>query len=178
MEKRFKNIKVAVTGPESTGKTTIAKQLSNHYSGAYISEYARDYILNLNRKYEYRDLEHIAEIQIESYLQAIRENDSIIFFDTWLVITKVWFQEVYGKCPLELISAIKNLKIDLYLVCAPDIEWVKDEVRENGGEKRLTLFNLYIKEIENLKIPYKIIEGRGDARFKNAVVAIESFLNR
>jgi len=176
MEERFKNIKIAVTGPESTGKTTISKQLANHYSGLYIPEYARDYILNLNRKYEYRDLEHIAKVQMESYIKANKENSSLIFFDTWLIITKVWFQEVYGKCPKEVLSAIQNYKIDLYLICAPDIEWVKDEVRENGGEKRVELFNLYIKEIESLNIAYKIIEGSEDVRFKNAVNALEFFL--
>ncbi|MCF8391611.1 MAG: ATP-binding protein [Bacteroidales bacterium] len=176
MEKRSDKIKIAITGPESTGKTTLSSQLAIHFSGTHIPEYARDYILNLNRKYEYKDLEHITEKQIDSYIQADSSNSGMFFFDTWLIITKVWFQQVYGKCPLRILKAIQDYKIDLYLICAPDIEWVKDEVRENGGERRDELFAIYIKEVEQLKIPYIIIRGEGEARVNSAIHSLETFL--
>ncbi|MCK4920607.1 MAG: ATP-binding protein [Bacteroidales bacterium] len=175
MEKRLKNINIAITGPESTGKTIISSQLSKYFHGFQIPEYAREYILNLNREYKYEDIEHIATIQIESFIQANTEYPKLLFFDTWLIITKVWFQEVFGRSPKWLRQAIQDYKMDLYLICAPDIEWVKDEVRENGGERRIELYNIYLEELKKQNITFKIVRGKDELRFKNAIEAVESF---
>lgn len=175
MEKRLKNINIAITGPESTGKTTISSQLTKYFHGSFIPEYAREYILSLNRDYRYEDLEHIATIQMESFIQANSEYPKILFFDTWLIITKVWFQEVFGRCPNWLLQAIRDYKMDFYLICAPDIEWIKDEVRENGGQRRIELYNKYMEELIELNIPFKIIKGKDLQRFNNALDAVEFY---
>ena len=177
MEKRFeKNINIAITGPESTGKTTLTRILAEHFKGGEISEYARDYIFNLNRAYTISDLVHIAKYQIDSYKNLFPGESGIVFFDTWLIITKIWFQEVYSSCPDWVVSAIDTYKMEFYLVCAPDIEWHEDPVRENGGEKRLKLFDLYIEEIQKLNVPYKIIYGEGQQRSENAIKAVEDYM--
>lgn len=177
MEKGYKkSVNIAITGPESTGKSTLTSYLAQVLNGREIPEYARDYILNLGRPYKYSDIEHIAEYQINTYVNLTSENSGILFFDTWLIITKIWFREVYARVPDWLISALNTYKMDYYLVCSPDIEWIKDEVRENGGEKRLKLFDMYISEIENLKVPYKIIKGEDQQRLLSAKAAIGVFL--
>ena len=176
MEKGFKkDIKIVVTGPESTGKTTLTTYLAQSFNGKEIPEYAREYILNLGRPYKFTDVKHIAEYQINSYKNLNLNNSGIAFFDTWLIITKIWFQEVYAQVPEWLITAVDKYKMDFYIVCSPDIKWIKDEVRENGGESRLKLFDMYINEIENLNTPYKIIKGEGQQRLLNAVKAVDDF---
>ncbi|RLD81558.1 MAG: ATPase, partial [Bacteroidetes bacterium] len=57
--------RIIITGPESTGKSTLSKQLANYYQTIYLPEYARTYIENLNRHYNYNDLVKIAKMQIK-----------------------------------------------------------------------------------------------------------------
>ena len=167
-----------VTGPESTGKTNISDFLAHELNADWIPEYARYYVSSLRGKYSYRDIENIAEKQIRDYREYTKSESGIVIFDTWLIITKVWFDMVFGKYPAWLDEKIEELPIDLYLLCAPDIPWESDEVRENGGESRLHLFNRYKEEILALDVPLKIISGNGPARNHLALKAVNRFNNR
>lgn len=186
-------LKVGIIGPESTGKSTLAQQLSQRYHGIYVPEYAREYVEQLRRPYTYDDVCAIARHQIEQ-LQAYAfspkktnvgkiengcsaketENnntaeaaddrwkalsqDGIVFFDTELIITRVWFDYCYGSAPDWLLEAMAQYKVDVYLLLYPDLAWVDDPVRENGGEAiRLELFHRYEQEIRSLGVPYYII---------------------
>ncbi len=159
--------KVSIIGAESTGKSTLTQQLAEHFESEYISEYAREYITNLKKKYVYKDLIFIAKKQIELEQNYFSE-DSFIFLDTDLIITKVWFSEVFKKIPDWIDKEILANKADFYLLCNNDIEWKEDPVRENGGERREYLFNLYEKELIKINANYKIISGTGKKRFNNA----------
>ncbi len=167
--------KVFISGPESSGKSTLTEQLANHYQADYIPEYARTYIKNLNRKYRYEDVILIAEKQIKDIEYHKSENHSgFIFFDTGLIITKVWFDYVFGKIPDFLEKAlIKNIP-DCCLLCYPDLPWEKDSVRENGGKIRFELFERYKCEAEKYNYKYFIIKGSGDDRLKAAVKYLSS----
>ena len=146
--------KVGIIGPESTGKSTLARYLARRYNGICVPEYAREYIEKLNRPYTIEDVEAIARHQIEQ-LQEIK--DGLYFFDTELIITKVWFEHKYGSCPPWLEQAIQDYPMDVYLLTYPDIEWKPDPVRENP-DIRLELFDRYESEIQKLDIPYYIIK--------------------
>jgi len=159
---------IVITGPESTGKTEISEYLTKSFQGLYVPEYSRKYIENLNRSYNYYDILKIAKTQLAQRYEAEKQLKEFVFYDTWLMITKIWFIEVFGHYPGWIDTKLKTIKIDLYLLCAPDIPWVPDPVRENGGERRKYLFLQYKKEIENLDIPYFIIKGQGIARNKLA----------
>jgi len=161
--------KIVITGPESTGKTTLIDYLSEKFSMPYYYEFAREYIENLNREYTFEDVENIAKKQISILKKSnYSVNEKCVFFDTGLIITKVWFQEVFNRVPFYVEEAIKEIKIDLYLLCYPDIKWVPDAVRENGGEKRLSLFNKYKEELEKNSFKYLIIKGYERERFLSA----------
>lgn len=166
--------RIIITGPESTGKTNLAKQLASHYNTVFLPEYARTYIGNLNRPYRYEDVVLIAKMQIENEKKTFKKANNFLFIDTGLIITKVWFQEVYNKYPNWLDVAIRNSLPELYLVCDYDLAWVKDSVRENGSiEKRAYLMGRYIKEIENFGVKYHIISGRGLIRLQKAVSCVD-----
>ncbi len=167
--------RIVVTGPESTGKTALAHVLSQKLDGIWIPEYARYYIENLHRSYNYDDVVRIArhQIQQEAEIATITGN-SVIVFDTWLIITKVWFDLVFGTCPIWVIDHIRSTKIDLFLVCDTDLPWIADPVRENGGEKRKHLFELYCSEIESFNFNFEIVSGFGDERTENAMNALRN----
>ena len=171
-----KIIRVVLSGPESTGKTWLAEKLAEHYKTVFVPEFARKYIENLDRQYIYEDVEFIAKKQIEQLPEFLDKAKDIIFIDTWLVITKVWFNEVFGKQPHFIDNQLQAIPIDIYLLCLPDIDWEFDPVRENPNNRDY-LFNLYKNEINKLNKAYAIIEGKGSDRLTNAINAITAFID-
>lgn len=170
-----KQIRIAVTGTESSGKTTLAKQLAERFNGQYIPEYAREYVETLNRHYTYKDIEVIAKTQVRQYQDTKSSSHQLFFFDTWLIITKVWFNWVYGKTPAWLEDQIHECPIDLFLLCRPDLPWEADPIRENGGENRIRLFEEYQKELINYGFVVVEIGGTDKNRLNNAIEAIRNF---
>lgn len=170
-----KQIRIAVTGPESTGKTTLAKQLAAHFRGKYIAEYAREYVENLHNNYTFADVECIANKQVEEYKITQTDSGHFFVFDTWLIITKVWFKWVYNRTPFWLEQKIHECPIDLFLLCQPDLPWEADAVRENGGENRIKLFEEYKNELTNYQFKFVEISGTGDQRLANAIRAVHEF---
>ncbi len=167
--------KIVVTGPESTGKTMLSESLASSLHAVLIPEFARGYMESLGRSYTFADLELIArhQIQEECRLSGL-PGKGILLMDTWLIITLVWFDVVYGKKPDWIHNHITSSKIDLFLVCRPDLPWVPDPVRENGGEMRMKLFDRYCSEIEKYGFKYEIVEGFGQERLHNALLLLKS----
>ena len=86
--------KIVISGPESTGKTSLVLDLSRHFKSQYVHEYARDFISGLKRPYIYEDVKHIAEMQVRLEKEMLGKADHYLFYDTYLLITKVWFKVV------------------------------------------------------------------------------------
>ena len=173
-----KVIKIVITGPECTGKSTLSRQLAEHFHTRYIPEYAREYIAGLCRPYSYEDVLHIAEIQREQARSIDGGQDWIVFLDTYLIITKVWFEVVFNRCPDWIDRELASNKIDLYLLCDTSIPWTTDAVRENGGEMRERLFLMYKQELERLGCRFSLITGTGPDRLNSAIQAVSRFLEQ
>lgn len=146
--------KVAIIGPESTGKSTLAKELAEQFKGTYVPEYAREYVERKGRKeLTYDEVCEIAREQIKSISEA-----GFYFFDTELIVTKVWLEYAFGKVPEWLTEAIKTYPMDLYLLTYPDIPWVPDPARYNGSQAmREELFDRYEEEVKATGVPYYVI---------------------
>lgn len=164
-------LSVGIIGPESVGKSTLCRQLSEQYGYRWIKEYARTYVENLNRDYTYNDVLQIARQQIAE--RAAEYPESVVLYDTELIITKVWMQHKYGKVAHEVEQAIREHPMDLYLILTPDIAGEPDPVRENL-DKREYFFEWYIREVKLTKLPYYIICGSGDTRVTAAMKAIQT----
>jgi NadR type nicotinamide-nucleotide adenylyltransferase len=150
-------MRIGIIGPESTGKTTLAKELAEKYHGTYVPEYAREYVERKGTTdVTYDELCEIARHQIEGLEQ---QPDGLYIFDTELLITKVWFDYAFGHWPEWLDEAIKRYPIDVYVILYPDIPWVPDKARSNGADAiRLELFERYKKEVEALGIEYYLVK--------------------
>ena len=149
-------MKVGIIGPESTGKSTLAQYLAKRYKGVYVPEYAREFVEKKgSREVSYDELCQIARVQIE----GIRSQESgLFFFDTELIVTKVWFDYAFGKVPEWLEENIHRYPMDVYLLTYPDLPWISDPARYNGSDAiRKELFERYEAEIQSLDIPYYII---------------------
>ena len=156
--------KVGIIGPESTGKSTLASYLAHRYGGVLVPEYAREYMEKraCASAYTYEDVVNIAQQQVQQLQNCIHGGitegyrSNVVFFDTELIITKVWFLHKFGKCPDFVEKALHDYPMDVYLLCYPDMEWEPDPVRENP-DIREYLFDWYEREIQALDIPYYII---------------------
>lgn len=168
--------RIVLIGPESTGKTELAEFLAKKFNTIYVPEYAREYVEKLENKYTFNDVEKIARKQVELENELEKKANSILFYDTFLIITKVWFQVVFNKVPVWIEQKIKSSKIDLFLLCNTELPWIKDNVRENGGEMREKLFSTYRQELENYGFKYTIINGVGNNRYNNALSLVNDFL--
>lgn len=156
--------KVGIIGPESSGKSTLARYLAKRYQGVLIPEYARDYVEQKGTtEVSFDELCAIAKHQIEE-LENLSSHSVIlsftqpIFFDTELIVTKVWFDYAFGRIPEWLNENIHRFPMDVYLLTYPDIAWVPDPARSNGSDAiRKELFDRYEAEVQALDIPYYII---------------------
>ncbi|MBN2737745.1 MAG: ATP-binding protein [Spirochaetales bacterium] len=165
--------RIIICGPESSGKTSLASALANFFKCPWVPEYARNYISGLHRAYEYSDLEHIALRQMVQYLEySPDDNWPFVFYDTHLIITQVWFEEVYGSAPWWLRDYIKKCHYDHFLLCAPDLPWEADGIRENPGVRREELYFRYQVLIKSYGFSYSIVRGKGEARLNMALSQI------
>ena len=164
---------VFVTGSESTGKTVLAKSLAQHYQKNWIPEYARSYVENLERPYNFQDVEEIASRQIQDFKDA--RNKDLVFADTGLIITKIWFEKKFGKLPSWFSDVYEDIAQGYYLLCESDLPWISDPVRENP-DIREELNYLYEIEINKLKYPFVRISGLEEARLLMAVKQVDKWL--
>ncbi|MEM9829869.1 MAG: ATP-binding protein [Bacteroidota bacterium] len=167
-------IKVVTTGPESSGKTTLAKALAEHYQVGWIPEYARDYLNDLGRPYQEKDLLQIAEGQIKREDEVAKDKPSLLICDTSLVVIKIWSEYRYKRCHPWILAQIERRPVDLYLLCAPDIPWEPDLLRENPAD-RDELFKFYERALAGK--PNLIIQGSPLARLVQATNAIDHLLS-
>lgn len=174
MGRESKLRKIVVTGPESAGKTVLCQELAGILDADWIPEYARSYVENLDRPYDYQDLEAIARHQVWQETETARQTSKkYLVLDTWLIITKVWFEVVYGHAPQWLADRIAVSSVDLFLVCAPDLPWIPDPVRENGGEMRNILFQRYCDDIDRFGFRFEVVKGTGPDRLRIALKMLE-----
>lgn len=146
-------MRIAFVGPESCGKSTLAKALAECLRMPCVEEYARTYMERLSRPYSYRDVSAIAHRQIEE----LRDHPDAVF-DTELILTQVWMQRCYGRSPWWVERARRQYPVDCYFLCAPDLPWCPDPVRENPG-CREELFRQYLSRVRRTGIPYTVIRG-------------------
>lgn len=167
--------KIVITGPESSGKTTLAQQLATHYATQWVPEYARSYLEQLGRPYHQEDLLAIARGQATAEDRKKLEAVQYLFCDTGLEVIKIWSMVKYGKIDQRLKHLLDNHSYSAYLLCRPDLDWAPDPLRETPKlEDRLELFELYEKELHQSRIPWITISGRNETRLQLAVEGIEA----
>ncbi len=161
-------IKIAVIGPESSGKSELTPWLANHIGCNFVSEYAREYIPKLDREVIYEDLDLILAEQLRQEDQY--PNDKFLVCDTETIVVKVWAEVVYGRVSPFIHSAWKDRKYDFTLLCYPDLPWEPDPLRSiPEWEGRKAIFDIYENELKDLGRSYAILKGNGNQRFQNAI---------
>lgn len=164
--------KIGIVGPESSGKSELSQRLAKQFNCPWVAEYAREYLENLNRPYNYDDLEIIARKQLE-LVENCGNSTDFCFIDTELIILKVWSEFKYHKCCDFILEKVSQQGIDFYLLVYPDIPWEDDPLRENPND-RLELFDIYEQELIRLKKKYVVVRGDFEERMRICEVFLSS----
>jgi len=171
--------RIVICGPESTGKSTLTKNLSDYFKTNYVDEFARDFLQQKwNNKHEactQEDLIEIARGQIESENLKIKNSIKSIFCDTNILTTIAWSKTHFsGYCDPWLERQAKVLKYDYYLILNTDIPWIKDDLRDSPNDRE-KMFIAHKLELDNLNVNYNIIDGSDfKKRFNLAVEFIKN----
>ena len=163
---------VVVTGPESCGKTTLAKQLADRLEAPLVNEAARDYLQNKD-SYQKSDLLRIAKLQnAMEQEKAVLSTDKLVC-DTDLLVILIWSEFKYGRCDPWIRETFENCFNEKsltrhYVLCAPNIPWQKDRLRENP-HNREELFAVYLKKLKDYKLQHSVVSGSSKERLKQAL---------
>jgi nicotinamide riboside kinase len=169
-------IRIALIGPESSGKTTLCMELSRHFRSPWVPEFAREFISSLNRAYTEEDILSCTMKQEQIEDELLSKSPDMLFSDTEEIIASVWLNHVFKKDSSWLQQQILKRKFNLYLLTSPDITFIPDPVRENP-DRRDYFFNYYKEELDKRKFYYKIISGSEKSRTEDAINLVEQFLN-
>ena len=183
LEQRSRDLlKIVLFGPESTGKTTLARRLAAHFGTEWVPEFSRDY---LQQKWdeeqkicEIKDILPIAEGQMQLENAAAAKAKNVLICDTNLLETVVYSQVYYeGHCDPILLKQALKAHYDLYFLTYIDIPWVEDDLRDRPHQREL-MFAKFKATLDRYNQPYHILKGNYEERFDVAVKTIEELLKR
>ncbi len=160
--------RISITGPESTGKSTLAQQMAERYHTVFVPEVARSYLDSLGRHYCYDDLAVISRHQYRLEQQWARKADRFLFCDSDFLVLKIWSLDKFGRCDPIILERVERHRYDLYLLMDIDLPWEPDSQREDP-HRREYLFAWYRSELERLGVEFEVVSGMQGERVERAV---------
>lgn len=169
--------RIAIIGPESTGKSELCQHLARIYDTEWVPEFARFYLDRLGRPYEEADLLAIAQGQLAWEDDKAEEAGEFLFCDTNLLVIKIWSDHKYGHTDPWILEELVRRHYDYYLLNNIDLSWQPDPQREHPKLRKhfFQLFENYLKEHQ---LPYGIVSGIEEERTQCAVDLLSSFFNQ
>jgi len=167
--------KIAVVGPESTGKSTMSAYLAKHYNTVWVPEYARDYCAKLTEPCTWQDEINMFYGQLDLEAEMLPLANELLVCDTTFITVKIWSDYTFGRSPQEVLDKLSQHPYDLYLLLNIDLPWEEDPLRD-FPHMREHFMEIWVKELQALNANYTLISGTGDERYADAVKAIDGFL--
>jgi HTH-type transcriptional repressor of NAD biosynthesis genes len=174
--------RVVLIGAESTGKTTLARQLAERFHTCWVPEYGREHWerkvqgLTMNDpppSWSHEEFVHIANEQQARENQLAKTANRLLFCDTNAFATGTWHERYYG-CRDERVDAIgRNDKVDLYLLTAPDVAFVQDGFRD-GEHIRHWMHDRFQEQLASGSVPWVLLEGNYAERLEAASRTVEA----
>lgn len=168
--------KIAIVGPESTGKSTISAQLAEHYNTVWVPEYARDYCGALTAPCTWQDEINMFHGQLDLEKEMLPQANGILICDTTFITVKIWSDEMFGRAPQEVLDELPRHPYDLYLLMDIDLPWQDDPLRD-FPHLREHFMEVWHRELRALNAEYYLISGTDKERLSNAINRIDKFLS-
>ena len=168
--------KIAVVGPESTGKSTISEQLAKHYQTVWVPEFARAYCEKLTGPCTWQDEINMFHGQLSLERELLPKANDILICDTTFITVKIWSDYTFGRSPQEVLDELSHHSYDFYLLMDIDLPWQEDPLRD-FPHLRKHFMQVWHKELKSLSARYVVISGDNEERLNNAIYAINQYLN-
>lgn len=170
---------VCVTGPESTGKTTLAKRLAELANTDWVPEASRSYAERKGSELLASDVEPIAREYI-GLVDSASTNERVadaklLVLDTDLLSTVIYSRHYYGAVPAWIERAERARRAELYLLCDVDVPWVPDGIRDRPA-KREEMFGIFHEALLRRRTPFVRVRGSWEHRWAIASKAIAPFI--
>ncbi len=169
--------KIAVVGPESTGKSTISAQLAEHYKTVWVPEFAREYCAALEAPCTWQDEINMFRGQLELESQMLPKANKILICDTTFITVKIWSDHMFGKSPQEVLEELPKHPYDLYLLMDIDLPWQEDPLRD-FPHMREHFMEVWHEELKALDANYHLISGSDQQRLNHAIEKIDVYLEK
>jgi len=167
---------IVVSGPESSGKSQLCRELSEKLDIPWVAEYARMYLEKNGPEYSKASLQEIYQKHLAHQAQALKKHpEGNILLDTDSFNYLIWNRRVFNFDPAPLMEQILREQEHSYLLCYPDLEWEPDPLRENPID-RLDIFHENLALIQEYNRPYAIVKGQKKERLSNALDALQKLL--
>jgi nicotinamide riboside kinase len=164
--------RIVITGPESSGKSTLTKLLAKEYETSFVKEYAREYLEKIDRPYELNDVLLMAKDQLKLEQEA---GQNFVFLDTDLTVYAIWIKEKYNLEIHWINAHLSKATNKIYLLCDITIPWEDDVLREHPKETdRKRLFMKYKDLLEKYNLIYHVISGDIPTRIKKCKEILET----
>jgi nicotinamide riboside kinase len=171
----MRTIRIAITGPESTGKSTLAAQLAAALHSPWRPEAARAYLESLDRPYEEADLYQIHQVQQAAENVSLATCPEFLVLDTEEIVLRIWSEEKYRRCDLRILHSLAKSPPDLYLLTGIDLPWEPDPLREHPDPAdRLRLWRNYHDAVMQSGIPWSHLTGSPEHRLQQALLAVQT----
>ena len=167
--------RICLSGPESTGKSTLAHDLAVHFNTVYVPEFARAWLEPKQGVCTLEDIPIIARGQLASEDALARRANQLLFCDTDLLLTTVWSNVLFDACPEWITQLAKSRRYDLYLLLDIDVPWV-DDAQRYLPDQRQEFFDRCRKILEDNRREYIVISGSWPERFAQACNAVQDFI--
>lgn len=154
--------RICLTGPECTGKTTLAARAERELGATCVREYAREYAERLGRELTAEDVEPIAHGELANLERA---SGTLIVLDTDLISTVVYARHYYGACPAWIEAEARRRRADLYLLLDTDLRWKPDPIRDAAGDTREDLFDAFRAALDEFETRWEIVSGEWEERW-------------
>lgn len=158
--------RICLTGPESTGKSELGRRIAGELGFAYVPEFARDYVMHLERDLTAEDVEPIAAGCI-AYEERHAADAELVLLDTDLISTVVYARHYYGACPQWIERAAAVRRADLYLLLDVDVAWNPDPARDSDASQREALFVKFSEALEEFGVRYQVVSGSWEERHRS-----------
>lgn len=168
-------IKIAVVGPESTGKSTMSEYLAKHYHTVWVPEYARGYCEKLTAPPTIEDEVNMFRGQLALEKELLPQANRILICDTTFITVKIWSDAFFAYTPQEVLDELPQHPYNLYLLLNIDLPWQDDPLRDFPNQRE-HFMNVWHQELQALNARYVVVSGSDESRYNNAVAAIDEFL--
>lgn len=155
--------KICFFGPESTGKSVMARRMAERYNTLFVPEVARELVTS--NSFSTDDIIRIGKAQTDRILELSKKANRFLFCDTDLITTQIYSKHYLNAVPEILYELEKKVVYDQYFFFDIDVPWVEDGLRDLG-HRREEMRGVFMKELEKRKIKFILVSGSFEEREK------------